>query len=92
MRPQQQSLAVKSPFKIHPSFGLNIGVNASRFQLASASYDDEHQQFVGYQAGATLNLATSTRFSVQLETVYISLRSRYGPYDVTTYNAGIPSK
>ncbi len=91
VRPQQQSLAVKSTFKIHPSFGLKIGANASRFHLASASYGGEHQQFVGYQAGATLNLATRTRFSVQLEAVYMSLRSRYGPYDITAYNTGIPS-
>lgn len=91
MRPQQASLAVKNSFKIQPSFGLKIGANASRFQLASASYGGEHQQFVGYQAGATLNLATRARFSVQLEAVYISLRSRYGPYGITTYNTGIPS-
>ncbi|WP_161599495.1 outer membrane beta-barrel protein [Hymenobacter nivis] len=91
VRPQQASVAVKNPFKIRPSFGLKIGANASRFQLASASYGGEHQQFVGYQAGATLNLATRTRFSVQLEAVYLSLRSRYGPYDVTAYNTGIPS-
>lgn len=91
VRPQQQGLEVKSTFEIHPSFGLKVGANASRFQLASASYGGEHQQFVGYQAGATLNLATRTRFSVQIEAVYMSLRSRYGPYDITAYNTGIPS-
>ena len=88
--PQQASQRVKRESGLHTSFGLKAGINTSDFSVASDSYRATHTDATGFQAGAMLNFATRTHFSLQLEAVYVKLQSTFSG-EANSYNSGIIS-
>ncbi|MBF9237292.1 PorT family protein [Hymenobacter sp. BT683] len=86
--PQQATQQIKRDMGLRTTFGLKAGVNTSDFSLASEDYRSSHTNAIGFQAGAMLNVATRTNFSVQVEAVYVKLQSLYSG-DYNSYNSGI---
>ncbi|UOQ71684.1 porin family protein [Hymenobacter cellulosilyticus] len=78
--PQRASKVVKST-GMRTSIGLKAGGNVSDFKLDPAVRAGKRSQATGYQAGLFLHVATKSRFSAQVEAVYVALRSRYGATD-----------
>jgi|GEM_PF-2622908 len=78
--PQRTSRVVK-PAGFRASLGLKVGGNVSSFELGPAVRAGQRSQGTGYQAGVFLHVITKSRFSAQLEAVYLALRSRYGAAD-----------
>lgn len=92
-QPTQPSTVSRRPSGVRASLGLKAGVNVSRFDVQAQAYAGLGQQrdALGYQAGAMLNIATLTPFSVQMEATYMTLNSSYGPYEAYAGNIGYPS-
>ncbi|MBC6989343.1 porin family protein [Hymenobacter sp. BT491] len=82
-QPQQASHLMKPSKGWHASYGIKLGINASRFAFSHDPYMGNHSKLIGYQAGASLHLTNKTAFSVQLEATYLSLRSLYEPTPVS---------
>lgn len=76
--PQQTTQLVRRDKGLRTTFGLKAGFNVSSFDLSPAPYYGAHTEATGFQAGGLLNIASRTHLSVQLEAVYILLRSAYG--------------
>lgn len=90
-QPQQPTAVVKRSSGARLAVGVKAGINVSDFQLLTDPFPGTHTRSTGFQGGATFNLATRTPFSVQVEALYATLRSTYGPFENSTFNSGIPS-
>lgn len=88
-QPQQPTALVKHKSGARLAVGLKAGVNVSDIPLSNAPHSASHSGNTGFQGGITFNIASRTHFSVQMEALYVTLRSTYGPFEKASYNSGI---
>ncbi|TGD79733.1 porin family protein [Hymenobacter wooponensis] len=86
-KPQQTSLQLKKSEGSHVSIGVKGGINSSSFRNFPSAYTKSAATGQGYQVGVLLNLSGKTRFSTQLEAVYIHLQGKSSANQVYNGNA-----
>lgn len=92
LRPRQPSSILKRNSGWQTSFEVKAGVHAANFSIAAPAYEGFNQRdATGYQAGLALNVATLSHVSAQVEAVYMTFNSAYGPYEAYYSNIGLPS-
>lgn len=90
-QPQLLSRIVKHSTGIQFFAGVKAGLNMSRGVVLPDVFTAGPRKNVGVQGGFMVNVATRTPLSVQVEALYVALRSENGPAEATTYNSGIPT-
>ncbi|GAB3296590.1 porin family protein [Hymenobacter tenuis] len=85
--PQQTSQLIPEPGGLQTHFGVKAGVHGTRFNFPEARSRDLYTTPLSYQTGVFMNVSNKSRFSLQLEAMYMAIRGEYGPFNVYNGNA-----